>query len=53
MAVFRRTRADFPFCTVGADDSVRLPETPVFTEIRCEFETFQWADRVVRPYKGC
>ncbi len=51
MAVFRRTRADFPFSTVGADDPVRPPETPVFTEIRCEFETFQWADRVVRPYE--
>ena len=53
MAVFRRIRVDFPFCTVGADDPVRPPETPVFTEIRCEIATFQWADRVVRPYKGC
>ena len=52
MAVFRRTCADFPFCTVGADDPVRPPETPAFTENRCEFETFQWADRVVRPYEG-
>ena len=51
MAVFRRIRVDFPFSTVGADDPVRPPETPVFTEIRCEFETFQWADRAARPYK--
>ena len=51
MAVFRRVRVDFPFRVVGADDPVRPPETPVFTEIRCEFETFQWADRVVRPYE--
>ena len=52
MAVFRRIRVDFPFCTVGADDPVRPPETPAFTANRCEFETFQWADRVVRPYEG-
>ena len=53
MVVFRRIRVDFPFCAVGADDPVRPPETPVFAEIQCEFATFQWADRVVRPYKGC
>ena len=40
MAVFRRIRADFPFCTVGADDSVRPRKTPGFTENRCEFATF-------------
>ena len=40
MAVFRRIRVDFPFSTVGADDPVRPPETPVFTENRCEFATF-------------
>ena len=40
MAVFRRIRVDFPFCTVGADDPVRPPETPVFTENRCEIATF-------------
>ena len=52
MAVFRRIRVDFLFYAVGADDPVRPPETPAFTENRCEFETFQWADRVVRPYEG-
>ena len=40
MAVFRRNCADFPFSTVGADDPVRPPETPVFTENRCEIATF-------------
>ena len=40
MAVFRRNRVDFLFYAVGADDPVRPPETPVFTEIRCEIATF-------------
>ena len=44
MVVFRRIGFDFPFYTVGADDPVRPPEMPVFTEIRCKFTTFQWAD---------
>ena len=33
MVLFRRIHVDFPFCTVGADDPVRPPEMPVFTEI--------------------
>ena len=40
----------FLFLVVGADDSVRPPETPVFTEILCESETFQWADVGIGPY---
>ncbi len=32
MVLFRRIHVDFPFCTVGADDPVRPPEMPVFTE---------------------
>ena len=40
MVLFRRIHVDFPFCTVGADDPVRPPGMPVFTEIRCEFATF-------------
>ena len=40
----------FDFHPVGADDPVRPPELSVFTEIRCEFETFQWADVGIGPY---
>ena len=40
MVIFRRIRVDFPFSTVGADDPVRPPEMPVFTEIRCEIAIF-------------
>ena len=40
MAAFRRTRVDFRFRTVGADDSVRPRKMPAFTEIRCEIATF-------------
>ena len=39
------------FHVVGADDPVRPPEMPVFTEIRCKFTTFQWADVGIGPYK--
>mgnify|MGYP004656644461 CR=1 FL=1 len=51
MVVFRRNRVDFPSYAVGADDPVRPPELRVFTEIRCEFETFQWADVGIGPYE--
>ena len=40
MAVFRRTRADFPFCTVGADDPVRPPETPVLRRSNANLQHF-------------
>ena len=40
-----------PFRAVGVDAHIDPPETPVFTEIRCEFETFQWADVGIGPYK--
>ena len=49
MAVFRRTRADFPFSTVGADDPVRPRKTPVFTENRCEIATFSMGRCRHRP----
>ena len=39
MAVFRRIRVGFLFCTVGADDPVRPPELPGFMEIQCEIAT--------------
>ena len=51
MALFRRIRIGFPFYAVGADDPVRPQELPVFTETRCEFETFQWADVGIGPYE--
>ena len=46
MAVFRRTRADFPFCTVGADDPVRPRNCPFLRKTDAKSKHFRgpmWA----------
>ena len=52
MAVFRRIRVDFPSYAVGADDPVRPPELPVFTEIRCEIAALGFVSFRLPPCRG-